>query len=696
MHDEILDAKASSSPPGARGEAVPEALYDEGRRVKRSTLLNFLNFINFSEGTIFACFRHPERGDRLSFQAFPLPCMNEVLECRWLPPGVSLARLRSYDCEGFLISDGHRQVSVKAQMIRLDAEGITFMIPESGFERSCRKVERLGCEGIQARIIQSGLELEGRLADFNALSFRVEAATSPTLSVKWLNTGAPVTVLFSRGSELLYSGECLIKRMGRGQTGRELVLAPNFNNIRRYKPREFRTQRHILAPAPALQFIHPLSGKRVFLQVRDISGGGVCVEEFFDRSTLLPGMVIPEISVEIANQFVMKCRAQVLYRNVARKEEEEENSVRCGIAFLDLEAQDQTKLAAFLHQSVNDRLRICGSVDMEELWRFFFETGFIYPAKYLSIEAHKADFKRTYQKLYLESPSIARHFIFQDRGRIFGHMSMIRFYSNAWIIQHHAAARDGHALAGAAVFDQTGRYCKDFHQHPSAHMDFIMCYYRRENRFPSRVFGSIAHHVADPRACSEDSFAYFSLPDDAGDTGTPFQLFPALAEDYQELARVYRRLSGGLALEALDFLNEDDSDAGLAAEFAGQGFKRARQVFALRQEGRLVAVMALTLSDLGLNLSNLTNCVHAFIVDPERLQPRTLLAGLRTLLSVYGAENVPVLAWPPEYLERNSMPFEKKYILWTANLDYSDGYFESLRSIFRRTGRDIDDGSCGG
>ena len=157
---------------------------------------------------------------------------------------------------------------------------------------------------------------------------------------------------------------------------------------------------------------------------------------------------------------------------------------------------------------------------------------------------------------------------------------------------------------------------------------------------------------------------------------------------------MYDGLSGGLALEALDLRREDDSDAGLAAEFAGQGFKRVRHVFALRQEGRLAAVMALTLSDLGLNLSNLTNCVHAFIVDPARLQPRTLLAGLRTLLCVYGAEGVPVLAWPPEYLEQHSMPFEKKYVLWIANLEHSDGYFESLQSTFQRTGRDTDDGHC--
>jgi hypothetical protein len=691
MPDDIMNALGAQSPATEQAEFPPAPHPEDGKRVKRRDLLNRLNFINFSEGTIFASFRHLEHGDRVTFQAFPRPCLGDVLECRWLPPGISLNRLKSYVCDSFLLSDGHSHVTVKAEVTRLDSDGITFKIPESGYEKSGRKVERQACEGIEARLIQAGLSFEGRLADFNALSFKVLLEASPGNSLRWINPAAPVTALFSRGGELLYSGECIVSLMDRGLTRRGLVLVPNFNNIRRYRPKQYRSQRHVLSPAPAMHFQHPLTAKRIYLEVKDISGAGLCVEEFFERSILLPGIVIPELSVEIANHFVLKCRAQILYRNILG-DEGADNRVRCGIVFLDVAIQDQIKLSAFLHQAINDKLRVCGSVDMEELWRFFFETGFIYPSKYISIEARKEEFRRTYERLYLDSPSIARHFIIQDKGKIFGHMSMVRFYSSAWIIQHHAATRDGHALAGAAVFDQTGRYCKDFHQHPSTHMDFIMCYYRRENRFPARVFGSIAHHVADLRACSEDTFAYFILPDAAGDTGAPFQLFPALGEDYQELARVYGGLSGGLALEALDFRKEEESEAGLATEFADQGFKRVRHVFALRQEGRLVAVMSLTLSDLGLNLSNLTNCVHAFIVDPERLQPRILLAGLRTLLSVYSAEDVPVLAWPPEYLERNSMPFEKKYILWIANLDHSDGYFESLQSTFRRTGRD--NGNC--
>jgi hypothetical protein len=693
MPEDILSSGSIAELPSdeaIRSDASPS---ENEKRVKRRDILNLLNFTNFSEGTIFADFRHLEHGDRLSFQAFPQPCSDDVLDCRWIPPGISMSRLRPYVCDGFLLCDGSKRVIVKAEVTRLDAEGITFKVPESGYEKICRKIERYPCDGVEARLVQASLSFEGKLVDFNALSFRVELEAGPHASLRWVNRDAPVDVLFSRGGELLYSGECLIRRMDGGLAKRDLVLAPNFTGIRRYRPKKFRNERHSLSPAPAVHFQHPLTGKRVYLQVKDLSGTGLCVEEFFDHSVLLPGLLIPELFVEVANQFVLKCRAQVLYRNVERGEEE--NAVRCGIVFLDMDMPTQVKLSSYLHQSVDDRLRICGNVEIEELWRFFFETGFIYPSKYLSIEARKKEFKLTYEKLYLNSPTVARHFIYQDKGQIFGHMSMLRYYSNSWLIHHHAASRDGYGMAGVKVLDQAGRYCNDFHSHPSTHMDYLMCYFRKENRFPARVFGNIARDIADLKGSSLDAFAYMRLQPDVEDEGAPFQLFPAGDEDYAELRRYYEGVSGGLALDALDLKAEEGSDAELAAEYARQGFRRERHVFCLKQDGRLGAVMTLTLSDLGLNLSDLTNCVHVFVLDGERLQPQTLFSGLRALLRHYDAEGVPVLAYPADYMDGHAVPYEKKYILWVVSLEQSDGYFSSLRNTFRRTGRDTDDGHNG-
>jgi hypothetical protein len=690
MPEDRPDAARAASVTNLQGECPKNPPPEDGKRVRRRDLLNLLNFINFREGTIFVSFKNLERGDRVSYQAFPMPCLDESLDCRWLPPGIPARHMDAYEFESILLSDGRSHVTVKAELLSLDSAGIALRIPESGYEKGIRTMDRYACEGIAARMIQAGMCFEGELADFNSVSYRVALCDGTGASLRWLNPDEPVTVLFSKGGDLLYSGECMVTRMDRGRSAREMVLAPNFSGIRRYKNREFRGQRHVLSPAPAARFKHPFTGKPVFLQAVDISGAGIRVEEFFERSLLVPGMVIPEMAIEIANNFIFNCRAQVLYRNVVR-DEDGRCTVTCGVVFLDMAAEDQARLSAFIHQSVDERLRICGSVDMDELWRFFFESGFIYPSKYLSIQTRKEEFKRTYERLYLESPSIARHFIFQDKGQIFGHMSMIRCYSNSWMIHHHAASRSGYGLAGVSVLDEVGRFGNEFYHHPSAHIDYLMCYYRRENRFPSRVFGGVVRDISNPKGSSNDAFAYLRLPAEPGAEDAAFQLFPARSEDLAEARRRYEGASGGLAFDALD-LREDaelKADRELSGEYRAQGFKRERVIFCMRSEGRLQALIALALSDLGLNLSNLTNCAHVFVLDPK-LRPKALFSGLRVLLRQYAAEDIPILAYPAEYLDEQGLRYEKKYLLWVLDMDYADAYFSSLRNTFRRASRDGD------
>jgi hypothetical protein len=691
MHGDSPETCPSGSPVSSDSATSlePAPIPPEGKRVRRRDLLNLFNFVNFREGLVSVNFRNLERGGSVSFQAFPLPCVDDRLSCRWLNPGSQMSCLEPGDCEDLVVDDGRKHVTVKPEVLSLDASGITFRIPESGYEKRLRSVDRYACAGIEARILQSGLAFKGVLVDFNAVSFRVEIEGSPAASFRWLNAAAPVTTLFSKGERLLYSGECDVGRTGRGRLRRELVLNPRLESVKRYTPREIRGERQVLSPAPAARFVHPLTGRRMDLPVKDISGMGIGVEESPERSVLLPGLMIPELSIEIANNAVISCYAQVVHRGVECLEGGPA-TVRCGIAFLDMEPGDEVKLSSFVHQSFDPRLRVGGSVDLEELWRFFFETGFIYPSKYLSIEARKEDFKRTYEKLYLESPTIARHFLYQDRGQIYGHMSMIRSYSNSWIIHHHAASRDGYGMAGVKVLDEVGRFVNDFRLHPSAHLSYLICYYREENRFPSRVFGGSAKAIADPKGSSIDAFAYLHLPAEAGCAeGESFQLFPARREELAEVGRFYESVSGGLMLDALDLTEEAvlEEDEALTEEYERQGFTRDRRVFSLKREGRLQALIAFTLSDLGLNLSNLTNCLHVVVVDEQGLKPETLFRSLRSILGNYRVEGLPALVFPAAYMDDHGAAYEKEYILWVLNTDRGDDYFNSLRDIFGRAPR---------
>jgi hypothetical protein len=679
MRVDSLDTSAGLAP-----RELPIEKLDDGKRVKKNDLINILNYINFQEGTVLVNFKNKKYGNIISIQAKPQPCGEGVLTCLWNRPAAVLDNPEAYDFANFLISDGQNLVIVTTQVLEMARDRIVFILPDLAYEKTCRRVKRHDAVGIAAKLLQNGVMFQGHLVDFSAASFGIELSGLASQSFHWINPDQPVNILFEKDGRLLYSGECVVIRQGRSETNRTFVLAPHGSNFSRYRKKEFRCMRHRTVPPPNITFRHPLTDKRVFLQVVDISSMGFAVEEYYDSSVLLPGTIIPEIALEIASNFVIKCSAQILYRNVVRTEMGETNVVRCGIALLDMDIQDQARLSALLHQAMNPKSYVCNQVDMDALWQFFFESGFIYPSKYNAIEAGKEEFKKTYEKLYQQSPSIARHFIFQDKGQLFGHMSMVRFYANSWMIHHHAASKRGPAMAGVTVLEQVSSYVNEFHTLMSTHMNFVICYFRPDNKFPARVFGGVAKDIANPKGSSVDVFGYLHLPQAVPAGDSPYQILPVNGEDLLELERYYENVSGGLMLDALDLKPDTIAGDEIAMAYAKLGFKRERQVFSLKQEGRLKAIIMVALSDMGLNLSNLTNCIHTVVIDGEGLSSATLLAALHDLGKHYTREELPLLVYPCEYLEKAEVPFEKRYSLWVLNMQSSDGYFRSLRKIFKR------------
>ena len=58
-------------------------------------------------------------------------------------------------------------------------------------------------------------------------------------------------------------------------------------------------------------------------------------------------------------------------------EEKRNDWAKCGLALLDMELEDYGRLSALLHQAKNRSSYICNIVDLDDLWNFFFKTGFI-------------------------------------------------------------------------------------------------------------------------------------------------------------------------------------------------------------------------------------------------------------------------------------------------------------------------------
>lgn len=650
------------------------------REVVRKHLVNRLNYLNFKDEPILVNFKHLKYGTTITLKAKPLPCLDDNLECLWVMCDGLEQKLETHRYESFIVPDPQEPLHVEAKLIDITANGISFHLPDTCDEISCRKINRHLCRDIQVRFLQNGTLFNGELVDFCAASFRIDMTCVPPQSFQWVNKITPVHIVLSDNNEVLYSGDCEIISQNAGQMTRSFVMKPLHSRICRFEPKEYRSSRHSLVPSPDAVFVDPLTGKTVNLKVIDISGSGLSVEESEENSVLLPGRIIPELSIDLASIMSIRCSVQVVYRDV-KTVAEGKNRVKCGLAILDMDINEHVRLMALLHQAKDRNSYVCNKLDMDALWELFFLTGFLYPEKYSFIQAQKEKFKETYERLYNSNPHIARHFVYQKNGRIYAHIAMVRFYEYTWLIHHHAADKRAGKRTGLSVLEQIGRSINDSHGLCSARMNFVACYYRPDNKFPQRVFGGIAKQINDRNGCSLDAFAYFHYRKglvDQWDLTGPWSLRKTQKEDLIELESFYRYTSGGLLLNALDLephmLGHDE----IVRDYENTGFRKEKHIYSLKRNGRLKAVFVINVSDIGLNMSDLTNCIHTFIVDEEEFPRGTLFMIYSLLSKYYDSEYVPVMIYPASYADRRQIDYDKIYNLWILNMQYTDGYFRSI------------------
>lgn len=667
--------------PGKESAEEQESQADSGRSVSKSHLVNRLNYLNFQDQTVLVSLRHEVYDDAISLRARPQPCAGERLDLVWAEIPSLKQLLKTYRFEYLLIADGRKYLVVNSELLTINEEGLSILLPAACREFQARKIKRHPARGISVQLIQHGVTFDCQLVDFTPVSVRATGSLMSAETLRWVNTESPVHLRLVRDGEVIYSGNFAIHSRQLSGKSCSFVLRQLNSNIQRYRTKKYRNARQQLVPSPNIVFEHPLIDKRVNLKMADISGTGFAVEEGEGDSVLMAGMMLPDLKISFAHGFSLKCLAQVVSRNAAGGEE---GSVRCGLAILDMEIHDHVKLLSILHQVANRKSYVSAEVDLDELWDFFFETGFIYPKKYAHFQANKESIKETYAKLYTHNPQIARHFIYLDRGVILGHLAVVRFYPNSWLIHHHAARKSVSIKAGLAVLDQVSRYLNELESFAFAHLRYVYCYYRPDNKFPSRVFGGFAKKHQDQSSCSLDLFSYAFHHGTGERAGLPepWEFGNSSRFDVAELSRFYRHVSGGVMMQAFELYSGGADPEELAREYRALGFRKELHLYSLRKQGSLKVFFLVNCTDAGFNMAELTNCVTVMVLD-EKVPPSFIESCLEEIGRHYEGNEMPVLTYPFCYVERNSLPYDKVYLLWVLDLQYSDAYLEYCEGLFR-------------
>jgi len=650
------------------------------KKIPLSCLINSLNRINFKNDDIILKFKHKKYNNFISLKAKPQICNNLLLECHWSEPFRLENKLKFYDLEYLSFTDGLSQIQVHARLVDHNDQGLILELPEYSYEIRLRTIKRHPCREVLAQISQDGSVITGNLVNFCAESFAVVYRPESLHINIEINTENSVHVVLIHKEEFIFTGKCTIIRHERHANESILVFRPEKDNIRRMKSKEHRTERLVLSPLPNVIFQHPFTQKKIHLGLNDISGLGFSVDEDSENSVLLPGLIIPELEIEFFHGLSIACRAQVLYR-LPR-----ENLVRCGFVILDMNIHDHIKLSSLIYKAKNRYSYIgCTNVDLDALWDFFFDSGFVYPEKYFQIAEQKDKFISTYKKIYEENPEILQHIIYQDKGKIYGHISICRYYQKTWILHHLAAIKSSTHKAGIVVLQHIFQHINELHSLPTANMSFLAGYFRPNNRFSNRLFGTSATGAMnDSQKSSIDEFAYFYFhPDNT--TFAPSNAWAICDTDREDLELLqlwYNDNSGGLLIRALDLEPETFCmNESICEDYLKAGLKRERKLFSLKKDDELVAIIIVNVSDFGINMSNLTNCIQIFVLDQQHIYKNILNFVLNQMMRHYDCNSVPVLFYPKSCAEQYDFSLEKTYLLGILNLEHIGEYLKFMDSL---------------
>lgn len=647
-------------------------------RIDKKKLTNTLNYLHFKEDHLYVLLKDPRYEEGVLVKAHPEPCLGEELICHWNQT-YSVYKLENYHFQYLVISHDQSIILVPARLLIMNSDGLTVQLPEQSYLISQRQAPRFPCQGVKADLWQNGFQAEGVLIDFGPHAFRIHVQSDSPSSFHWFNVDAPATIRLSDGKDVFYSGSCNCMYQKQNGHGREVILTPTHDQIQRFKAKALRNPRRQCSPPLHAIFEHPFTKKQVQREIFDISTTGFSICEKSDEVVLIPGMIIPDMTITYAGILKIRCKAQVIYRK-----EGDDDQVRFGLVILDMDLTNYNHLTQVLNNMHGADTGMLNEVNSDALWEFFFDTDFIYPKKYKKIQSFKENFRDIYRRLYEEAPGIAKHFTYQVNGRIYGHVSMLRAYEQTWMVHHHAARPMGGRPIGLVVLKQLITYMNDFRRLPSAHMDHVITYFRPENKFPARVFGGFAKDHGNPQHCSLDLFTYLVYPMGTTSRNLPpgWSLRPCSTSDYWEFEQFYRNHSGGLFWSILKPESRQNKPS-LEEVFAGSGFIRRWQTFALTCLDQPKAFIIAEESDAGINLSNLLNGFKVFVVDPD-LHPDLLFSAISELTGNRSVEPVSLLISPEDYAERAGIGYEKKqYLLWILDTQHGNEYVEYLGRKFR-------------
>ncbi len=283
------------------------------------------------------------------------------------------------------------------------------------------------------------------------------------------------------------------------------------------------------------------------------------------------------------------------------------------------------------------------ALSLNEIFALYERAGFLYPEKAARLFPHLPQVRENWRRMLSAGESLLYVLTSGDEKRGRASLAVWRTTQNGWMSQHLVSENNPHAsravmLTAAAASIRKG--CDLSAQN----------WFRPENRFPARVFGSMVQTIGESLS-SVQRHAYFALPRTLSlRTEKRIRVVPYNPSHHQALLEIAAAARGSIYITAEEL--EQDVEFGAVNElYRAVGLRRTRHVwlaYRANKEEPIGAAIAYR-GPLGVNFSYLENrcdlLLHPTLPESE---VSDAAAGLLTACSKayddFELEEIPVIA----------------------------------------------------
>jgi hypothetical protein len=282
------------------------------------------------------------------------------------------------------------------------------------------------------------------------------------------------------------------------------------------------------------------------------------------------------------------------------------------------------------------------TLSVEQIFALYERTGFLYPEKAARLRPHLGLVLKNWRKMLRAGESLLYILTAGDDAKGMASLAVWRTVPHGWMSQHLVSDNNPFASRAVMLAAAAGKILRG--------IDDAQNWFRPENRFPARVFGSMVNTIGE-RLCSVQRHSYFALPRNLKlSYETRIRAVPYDPSHKQALSSIASATRGGVYISGEDLLGDVELKS-VDEMYRSVGLRRTRSVWMAYPGTRSEPVGAAIVyrGPLGINFSYLENRCDLLLHPtlPALEVPGAVAALLSAACTAYQdfeLEEIPVIA----------------------------------------------------